>query len=210
MPLKYSCFISYRHGQYDLMKNITDDLYHSLSSELEALVDESVFIDRERIKGGNFFNEKVAKELCCSACMVMIYTPRYFSTDHSYCAREYKAMEYLEKMRLSMFSSEIQMEGLIIPVIFRGSEKMPGEIRERRHSCNFESYYLYESNMQYQPDYAPKVREIASIIADKTIMLKQLSDEKCFDCSNFSLPKESEIFDWLNRIQPSFQDFPLR
>src|SRR4051794_30268202 len=101
MKFRYSCFISYRHGQRKLAERIVQDLYDALSSELELLMNEQIYLDRERLKGGNFYNEALATALCQSACMITIFTPTYFDCNHPFCAREYKAMERLEQSRLS-------------------------------------------------------------------------------------------------------------
>ena len=96
MSFKHSCFISYRHGHGELTERILTDLSTALSNELGLLRNEGVFVDRERLQGGMFYNEALARALCESACMVMIFTPTYFDTAHTFCAREYKAMEELE------------------------------------------------------------------------------------------------------------------
>jgi len=95
MPLKYSCFISYRHTQ----KDIVQGLVTSLKTELSRWLDMDVYLDEERLKGGEFFNAKLAQAICESVCLIVVYTPTYFSDKNTYCAREYKAMEELEQVR---------------------------------------------------------------------------------------------------------------
>ena len=51
MPLKYSCFISYRHTQ----KDIVQELVTALKTELGRWLDMEVYLDEERLKGGEFF-----------------------------------------------------------------------------------------------------------------------------------------------------------
>ena len=76
-----------------------EDFFFTLSAELEFLVDKPPYLDRDRLKGGEFYNEALASNLCKSACLVVLYTPVYFSLDHMYCAREYRAMEQIELAR---------------------------------------------------------------------------------------------------------------
>src|SRR6267143_1162323 len=104
MPLRNSCFISFRHGQQPLTQRFVSDLYEGLKAELEALLGREIgiFIDQERLGGGDFFNEAIAEHLCESACLVMVYTPPYFDREHTYCAREYKGMIEIEKTRLQL------------------------------------------------------------------------------------------------------------
>ena len=117
MPFKNACFLSYRHGQFPLMRNFVVQFHDALASELETLTDLPVYQDSKRLQGGDFFNQQLSRSLCESVCMIMIYTPTYFSPDHLYCAREYVAMKDLEIKRLRRISA--QGHGLIIPVVWR-------------------------------------------------------------------------------------------
>jgi hypothetical protein len=102
MPFKHACFISYRrHEQSELSERFIADLCSAVRNELAVLLDEDLYIDRERLRGGAFFNPALADALCKSVCMIVVYTPTYFSREHLYCAREYLAMEKLEKTRLA-------------------------------------------------------------------------------------------------------------
>lgn len=133
MPFKYSCFISYRHGQKELVEKFVRDLEQSLSNEVVPLTDMEVFVDWQRLQGGDFFNENLAKALCESVCLIVVFTPTYFSDTHSYCAREYKGMEMLESQRLDLLGASADKEhGLIIPIVLRSEENLPSEVRDRR------------------------------------------------------------------------------
>ena len=102
MPFRYSCFISYRAGDRQrenpytvtLLKALQKHLGHELGLLLEEEVSQ-VFVDWRRLQGGYFFNATLAHALCQSVCMLVVYTPTYFSLVHPYCAREYRAMEAL-------------------------------------------------------------------------------------------------------------------
>ena len=159
MPFAYSCFISYRHGQRELLRRILEDLYEALSGELEFWLDEEVYLDRNRLKGGDFYNEALARALCQSVCMIMFFTPRYFDRQNTYCAREYKAMEKLEETRLKAADSPLaKHHGLIIPIIIRGSHCLPEEIKKRRQCYNFDDFVLSDKTMSEHPKYAEKIR----------------------------------------------------
>jgi hypothetical protein len=91
MPgFQYSCFISYRHGQGDIKQRFIEEFHRALTAELELLRNERAFVDMERLKGGDFYNEALARALYESATLVLIYQPNYFDTQHPYCAREYR------------------------------------------------------------------------------------------------------------------------
>ena len=149
MPFKYSCFISYRHGQRKMAERIINDLSDALASELELWLEQEVYVDRERLKGGDFYNEALATALCESVCMIMIFTPTYFSSDHTFCAREYKAMEKLEEQRfLAIGGQTDKKRGLIIPIVFRGEDSLPKEIKDRRLYYNFDKFSLSDIETQ--------------------------------------------------------------
>ena len=121
MAFEYSAFISYRHGRYKLAHKIINDLFEAISSELELLRTEKVFIDRGRMKGGAFHEKVIAEALCKSVCMIVVFTPTYFNKDFPYCAREFRAMELMEKQRLLLLhGTRESVNGLIIPIVFRG------------------------------------------------------------------------------------------
>ena len=79
MPFKYACFLSYRHGRHDLMMPFVKQFIDALASELELLTELPVYRDLDRLQGGDFFNRQLGRSLCESVCMVMVYTPIYFS-----------------------------------------------------------------------------------------------------------------------------------
>jgi hypothetical protein len=156
MPPKHACFISYRHvGQNELLNSFLEQLSRSLSFELQLWLKEcpegGVYLDRERLQGGDFYNEALATALCESACMIMVFIPLYFDKDRPYCTREYKAMELLEKERLARLDSEQRTHGLIIPIILRGGNDLPDEIKEGRQYYDFQSFGLAGPELHRHP-----------------------------------------------------------
>ncbi len=132
MPLKHACFISYRHGQYHLMKRFISDLDEALSSELEAYFPPQavIFKDTERLATGEYLDERIARAICESACLIAVYTPSYLHPEHPYCAREFRAMEQLEQRRFEAVSTKSDKSGsLIIPIVYRGWNSVPEELR---------------------------------------------------------------------------------
>ncbi len=211
MPFKYACFISYRNGQRQLMERIITDLSTALANELEAWLDLEVYVDRERLQGGVLYNEALAQALCESVCMIVIFTPTYFSKTHSYCAREYKAMEKLETARLHALGQQTDPKhGLIIPIVFRGAEALPDDIKERRHYYKFDDFLLSDVEISKHPAYAPKIREIARTIYDHHQRLSTLPTDLCQHCRQFTLPSEADILPWLETVQGSVTPFPGR
>ena len=73
-----------------------------------------VYLDEEKLRVGDLFQEELATELCQSACLVMLFNRSYFDLTHHYCAREYQAMVQLEAQRLGLATGELRRKGLIL------------------------------------------------------------------------------------------------
>jgi hypothetical protein len=202
MPLRHACFISYRHGQHSLMKRFVDDFCEALASELEALVEMRIYRDQLRLEGGDFYTQALATGLCESVCLIMIFTPTYFSSEHSYCAREYAAMKLLEKERLPIG----QQHGLIIPVVLRGFDQLPEEIRSRRQAYNFDHFSLSDQRLVKNKNFKVEIRKMADYIAARCLELQDISRE----CGDFEMPAESEVQNLLSRFRRRESPFPGR
>jgi len=122
MAFEYCCFISYPHGQENVLVPIVDDFVQGLKKELGAQDRRPLWFDQV-LTGGRQVDEAIDAGLCKSACMIMLYTPLYFDTEHTYCAQELKAMQDLEEERLKFLNDK--SAGLIIPVILRGEKRFP-------------------------------------------------------------------------------------
>ncbi len=211
MPFQHACFISYRHCQSELGKRIVNDLYEAIAGELELMTERTVYLDRERLEGGYFYNEALARDLCKSVCMISVFTPTYFSLDHKYCAREFQAMENLERERLALLADPgDQSRGLIIPIVFRGWNSIPPHIKERRLCYNFAEFLLSDDGMHRHPSYAPKIRQIAEYVAERCNRFEALGVDPCATCDEFPLPSEEEVEPWLREVVTSQVPFPGR
>lgn len=207
MPLQYSCFISYRHDQEDIVK----ELVTSLRTELRRWLELDVFLDEERLKGGDFFNRELAKALCESVCMIVVFTPTYFSKNHSYCAREYKAMEDLEIQRLSSLGYPVNRQhGLIIPIVYRGEKNLPSAISSNRQFYDFEVFQLSGKANLRNRKYAEKIRDIAEYVQKRCQELLALPDDPCDRCDAFEFPEDNTITDWLEGMLPPTPRLPGR
>lgn len=212
MDFEHACFVSYRHhDQNELAERFIGDLVKALRNELSLLVEEGIFVDHERMKGGTFFNPALASALCKSVCMLMIYTPMYFSRRHLYCAREYVAMETLERQRLASLPAGPNREcGLIIPVVLRGAGSLPVDIRGSRHLYDFEGFTLSSSALPENREYAKTVGEIAGVIAHRRQLFATLGDSLTCGCETFDFPSEDDVRPWVDSIAASGSGFPAR
>lgn len=209
MPFKYSCFISYCHGQYDLVNAFIQQIKEALQCSIESYTDKEVYID-ERLGPGYHYNEELAQAICQSTCMIVIFTPKYKS--HSYCLREYIAMERLEKKRLELLGDKSNNMGMIIPIIFRGDETdIPPRIRDRIHYYDFRDFALSTLEIKRNPKYEPDIEKIAKIIHRFSKLFKEQGVNPC-ECDLFKLPSEREIESesWGEKPSNSFPPFPGR
>lgn len=208
MPIKYSCFISYRHDSVKIARDFQDDL----ENELSLLINLPIYRDEERLRPGDFFNKALASALCQSACMVMIYIPRYFDEHSVYCAREFKAMEQLETQRIEKLKKNggDSSSGLIIPVVYRGLEILPQKISSNRHFHNFEPYFLGGKTLKNNRKYLTSIKNIANYIFYRCQDLNGLPTDPCEDCGDFEIPTKSKISGWLNSVLPPRPNFPGR
>jgi hypothetical protein len=212
MQFQHSCFISYRHHEQSMLaERFIEDFFQALRNELDVRLEEKIYLDRDRLKGGTFFNPALAGALCKSVCMLMIYTPTYFSRQHSYCAREYFAMENLERERLKGLPAGYAREnGLIIPVVLRGKESLPPEIRSHRQFYNFEGFSLTSRALSKNRDYSKTVQEIADVVEKRSRMFSALGTDFTCGCDTFSFPTEDEVRPWIERMAPAAPAFPFQ
>jgi hypothetical protein len=208
MPIKYSCFISYRHDSVAIAKEFQD----ALESELSLLINLPVYRDEDRLQAGQFFNKALANALCRSACMVMIYIPRYFELASPYCAREYKAMVQLESQRLANLKriGNVNPNGFIIPVAYRGHDFLPKQIKNNRQCHNFEPYFLGGKTQKNNRNYLLAVKDIANYIFQRCQDLNSLPSDPCGRCGSFVIPNKSQISRWLNTMLSPRPSFPGR
>jgi hypothetical protein len=185
MPLQHACFISYRHAQHDLMRRFVDEFYESLASELEALVDLKVYRDILRLQGGDFYNENLARSLCESVCMVMIFTPTYFSEANTYCTREYAAMKAIEAARLKPDAEH----GLIIPVVLRNFDELPHEIKSKRQVYRFEHFLTSDPRLSKSKKGLAEIGRLAQYVAARCRELRQLE----VDCRGYTMPGDEAV-----------------
>lgn len=208
MPLAYSCFISYRHDSVQIAKDFQD----ALENEISLLLDLPVYRDEERLHAGDFYNRELEMALCKSACMVMIYIPRYFDERSTYCAREFRAMELLEKQRLDDLRNAgvAHNSGLIIPIVYRGHDILPKYIKDQRQYHDFETYFLGGKTQRNNKKYLTAVKDIADYIFRRCQELNTLPSDPCNHCDSFGIPSNVEIGDWLSGMLPPRPIFPGR
>jgi hypothetical protein len=194
-----ACFISYRHtGDIEADKFVRTFVIQLKKQVALCMPGVPIFFDEQGLKVGDQYKGELAYQLCRSACMVLIFSPLYFDIHHHYCALEYKGMLEIERKRLELGLGDLQHKGLIFPVVFRGLDCLPQEIKDDRHYENFD-FVVSESDFRRR-----HCQE----------RLKALSEEiwKCYrilhnarvfsseNCGGFCFPEKASIESWLNRV----------
>ena len=216
MPFRYSCFISYRYASPQLpaqQQHITrfiEEFTAALSVELRPLIEEKpIYVAHDRLHVETSPGNMLPTALCESMCMIMLYTPAYFDYDALSCAREYKAMEQLEKRRLGLLPAQPYKNlGLILPVVLRGKSTLPVEIKEHRQIYDFTDLLPVNSKLALHPRSAVLVKRIAEHLTTLAQAFAQVNDNICKDCKNFRLPSERKVQQWLKSLQSTTLLFP--
>jgi len=211
MAFEFCCFISYPHGQDNVLVPFVNDFVDGLSKEIYAQTRKKIWIDYKFLKGGDRINEEIGPNICKSACMIALYTPLYFDAEHTYCAREFRAMELLEQERMVYLVEK--GHGLIITVILRGAKRFPKVLESSRKYYKFDDIELNDPVDKIQVRYAQEIKEIAEYIIDRCESLDEVEAEIKHDCDGFCLPSEEEARTYIKtvlkkKIQPTPDPYP--
>lgn len=206
MPFAYSYFISYCHGQ-EALTTFVEQLQKALDDELSMHFDYDSYLDTQRLLPGYQHNVTLARAICSSICMIVVYTPNY--ERHSYCLREYQAMEDIATRRKQLLGeSAVNDFTPIIPVILR--EEPPAKIKGHIVYCDFSRFSLGTLDIHRNPEYLPDIRRIARTIYQNYQIFEASGVDVCHFCPSFTLPSEQAIRPWRERPQRFGGRFPGR
>ena len=194
-----ACFISYRHPGNKYAQKIIESFRDALTGQIALFIPRARVYFDDNLKYGDFYNPELASQLCQSSCMVMLYNPFYFDLEHTYCAREYKAMVELEKTRLQLASHQFKNKSLIIPVVIRGEHSLPNEIKDHREYVTFDKQLLQPADFKKRP-LMEKVYKIARAVYQRYCVCRHLGSALTKDCDGFQFPTENEIRPWLEEM----------
>jgi hypothetical protein len=189
MAYEYCCFVSYPHGQDNVLVPFVDDFVEGLKKEIYSQTRKQVWFDKF-MKGGYRIDDEIGPDICKSVCMIVLYTPLYFDTEHTYCARELKAMEDLEEQRLKLLKD--RGKGLIIPVVLRGEKKFPIALREKRLYYVFSDIEFNNPADKIREKYSKEIKEMAEYILDRCDLLDEASKAAPHDCDAYFLPSKDD------------------
>lgn len=208
---KWACFISYRHGQGELIKEFIDDLQLALENRLGLLgFGLGVFVDKDRLKPSYSVNPGLANAICRSVCMIVVFTNNYFDKNSPFCAKEFCAMIELEKERLRENSLPAELN-LIIPILLRKPDNIPREILDR-NPCNFsamftnpeEHYRIFKLKNELQQSsieiaFPDDIEEIAAVIVELYQILTSQDGDMCERCDSFEFPGDDIVNAFLKK-----------
>jgi len=198
MAIRYGCFFSYAHGRHGLMQRFKANLADALSCYLEPHFDNEneLFIDTEQLGGGDDLDRKIARAMCESVCMVLIYTPKYEA--HAYTRREYAAMRLLEAERSQWYALPSR---LIIPVIMtQHPEQLPPQITNSFY-VDFSRFTMATGDLKSNPDFLPDIDKMVKRIVTHYHYQKKTMPPG-HDCNQFVLPDVPPP--WRENPDPTF------
>lgn len=193
---RYSCFISYQRGN-DLLDRFVRELFKELSDELGLVTPLKVWFDTATVIPVDYWKATTEEAVMTSVCMVPVLTPTYFSKEKLYCAREYLAMEKIEKARNKVTEKK---ESFIFPVIFRGSKHLPVFVRERQ-SLDFSQYLAFGPRQFRSPGFATMVKQLAEQISKLSEPFTDIEKSKDLENLKMTLPSDQEVLHWLNEAR---------
>lgn len=194
MAIRYGCFFSYAHGRYELMNKFKSALSDAIRCYLEPYFDneDELFIDTEQLGGGDDIDRRIARAMCESAAMILIYTPKYEA--HAYTRREYAAMQKLEQERSAWYPMPSH---LIIPVIMTMHPgKLPPQISSSFY-VNFSHFTMATTDLKSNPEFLPDIQRIVDRIVTHYQLQKKFTPVG-HDCNQFVLPD----------VPPEWRDLP--
>jgi hypothetical protein len=190
LPFEYAAFLSYSVGVEPGVNEFYGDFRDALARQTGFWLPKlRVYLDQQRLQGGDIIDGTLARAMCHSVCMVVLFNPQYFDTEYTYCAREYQAMLKLEERRLGL-SPPGASEGLIVPVIIRGT--LPKEISDRRKSFSLSKELLADGNLKSE-SVVKVLDSIAEVIHNRWQVQRPIEDKICGLCPGFELPSAADV-----------------
>lgn len=186
MNFRYGCFLSYAHGSHALMSRFNLDFADTLRAYLEPHFDDEVelFVDTDQLRGGDDIDRKLAGALWHSACMVLVYTPKYES--HANTRREFAAMLEVERLRRQWGQLPCR---LVIPVIMRKHPALPLPPQvSQAFYVDFSAYTLAMGDLKSHPEFVPQVERLANRIGWLAHVQKNIVVPPGVECNQFTLP----------------------
>lgn len=189
MDFKYGCFLSYRHGD-EQMVTLVQNIREALVNELDLYLDiQEVFQDKDDIGPGNWVRETISAGICQSVVMILVYTPKYFSPIRLFCSSELEGMLRLEDTRSK--KAAMAKPSMVIPILLRGDvADLPSDLKNR-NPVDLTGLSMASPEVLRNPDNMQKIREIAKKIHGLLTQMENTGSTFCDDCNNFLILDEN-------------------
>jgi hypothetical protein len=213
MPIQFSCFISYRHSSVASGASYVRDFVSGFEEELVKWVDYPMSFDEQRLQAADFVDESLAAKLHASVCMVVLYTPNYFSNLKMFCSREYFGMMDLEHLRLPSLAV-LPTQGLIIPIALRDHGTMIKQIQSAEQQWSGAqnkaarnrlgmSFEQFSKRRQLQPggNLNAALQNICRVIRDFELGFKTVvanGTDPFANGTGWQLPPDDVVKPWIN------------
>ena len=96
--------------------------------------------------------------------------------------------------------------GLIIPIVLRGFNELPDEIKQHRQVIRFDQYALTEPKLSRDPRFQPEIKKIAEYIAARCRDLKNFQT----NCEEFQIPTHEQVKGDADTLSGEIAPFPGR
>ena len=202
----HACFVSYRHPATPDGREgkLIQHVVRAIKDHIEMLTHEhDVYFDRARLVPGYQYDERLAKAICRSACMVVVYWPSYLESE--YCKKEIRTMLAIEANRRSILGSTLHGCRLFIPLILRGRfDDLPTGLREGCHYLDYKAQAIRpDFNIGDDPIMSEQLYGVAEYIKELCDKMKCAEESLFGRCENFVYgPSSADAFEAPAAIQP--------
>lgn len=191
MAFGTACFISYPHNAGKSVDAFVTRLKEELQDRVAAVVPGPVVTDHDFMTGADF-NKAIAKAICESACLLVVYMPVY--ERKAFCIQEYVAMERHQASRYEKLERDLSDRlGMVIPLVYTGQEaRIPAWISKKINYKNISKDTIADPvGIFDKQDFKQWLVSVADLI-------DQLYDEfksaggLCTSCGDDRLPDEED------------------
>ncbi len=209
----YSCFISYRHPAISggLEEKLIRHVVTAVKDHIAVYTHKyEVYFDEDRLIPGYEYNENLAKALCRSACMIVVYWPSYLESD--YCRKEIETMLDIEETRRRILGRQLHGCRLFVPIIVHGDyEDLPQQMREGCQYLNYTAQSIrHDFNIGDDQDVSAKLYGIAKYVKSLCDKMSAVEDKLFNACDTFAFPQQPGGGSRVTSISIPSQLFPGR
>lgn len=208
-----ACFISYRHpaSAGGREEKLIHNVVRAIKDHFEMVTHEhQVYFDQERLVPGYQYDEHLARAICRSACMVVVYWPSYLESD--YCRKELVTMLDIEKRRREVLGAKLHGCRLFIPMILRGRlDDLPQDLHDGCHYLDYTAQATQPNfNIGDDPKMSERLYEVAEYVKSLCDKLKQSETELFGQCEQFSFARAAAVTTASAAMVAPTQPFPGR